>query len=86
MTVSFADFLQSDSIGLLGRACKDEYAPKREGEKLESGEMLPPAATPVLFCEETANARMACCPTKSMLPRRPPHMRLRESLSLGRMF
>ena len=32
MTVSFADFLQSDSIGLLGRACKDEYAPKRERE------------------------------------------------------
>ena len=55
MTVSFADFLQSDSIGLLGRACKDEYAPKREREKLESGEMLPPTATPVLFCEETAN-------------------------------
>ena len=38
MTVSFADFLQSASIGLLGRACKDEYAPKREREKLESGE------------------------------------------------
>ena len=33
MTVSFADFLQSDSIGLLGRACKDEYAPKRERER-----------------------------------------------------